>query len=313
MFTEAQNFAIVQTELDTVFFQQFEYDSSTPGIATANTGVIFKPVTTEHAAYIGEINKATGLWNKVTEVQTVPTSNPAVRNKYTIYVQDFADSIEISKDLFDDNMHGVWAEDVKQFALMARVTQDDNAFQLFRNAFTTTLTADGVSFINSAHPLIGGGTVTNVVASFNGTTALSDGAVNNAIVQLREQKNQAGVILGGVPSILLVPAKLFKQACQITDSALVADSSNNAINVYRSMYGFTVYSSPYLGAAANGSDTAWFMLTPQHSVSRLIRQGIETALRPWQYSNNRTYLYQGNFREQVFVPDYAGAVGATGL
>ncbi len=105
MFTEAQNFAIVQTELDIVFFQQFEYDSSTPGIATANTGVIFKPVTTEHAAYIGEINKATGLWNKVSEVQTVPTSNPAVRNKYTIYVQDFADSIEISKDLFDDNMH----------------------------------------------------------------------------------------------------------------------------------------------------------------------------------------------------------------
>ncbi len=308
MFTEAQNFAIVQTELDTVFFQQFEYDSSTPGIATANTGVIFKPVTTDHAAYIGEINKATGLWNKIGETQTVPTSNPAVRNKYTVYVQDFADSIEISKDLFDDNMHGVWAEDVKQFALMARVTQDQNAFALFVNAFTTTLTADGVAFISASHPLIGGGTVSNLISG-----ALSDTTVNNAIVALREQKNQAGVILGGVPSILLVPAKLFKQACQITDSALVSDSAGNAINVYRSMYGFTVYSSPYLGLAAGGSDTAWFMLTPQHSVSRLIRQGIETALRPWQYSNNRTYLYQGNFREQVYVPDYAGAVGSTGL
>ena len=44
----------------------------------------------------------------------------------------------------------------------------------------------------------------------------------------------------------------------------------------------------------------------------LIRQGIETALRPWQYSNNRSYLYQGNFRENYFVPDYAGAVGALG-
>ncbi len=72
-------------------------------------------------------------------------------------------------------------------------------------------------------------------------------------------------------------------------------------------------SSPYLGAAAGGSDTAWFMLTRNHSVSRLVRQGIETALRPWQYSNNRTYLYQGNFREEVYVPDYSGAVGSTGL
>lgn len=307
MFTEAQNFAIVQTELDTVFFQNFEYDGSIPGIATAQSGNLFKVVPTTHAAYIGEINKGTGLWRLTSETQTISTSTPAVRNKYTIYVNDFTDSIELSKDLFDDNMHGVWAEDVKQFALMARVTQDNQAFALFRNSFTTALTADGVSIVNSAHPLIGGGTVSNIISG-----ALSDTTINTAIVSLREQKNQAGVILGGVPSILLVPSKLFKLACQLTDSALVADTANNAINVYRSMYGFQVMSSPYLGAAAGGSDTAWWMLTPQHSVSRLVRQGVETALRPWQYSNNRTYLYQGNFRESVFCPDYAGLVGSLG-
>lgn len=205
-------------------------------------------------------------------------------------------------------MHNVWSEDVKNFALMARVTQDDNAFALFRNAFTTTLTADGVAFISASHPLIGGGTASNLI-----TGALSDTTLNNGIVALREQKNQAGVILGGVPTILLVPAKLFKYAMQLTESALVADNANNAMNVYRSAYGITVYTSPYLGAEAGGSDTAWFLMTPQHSVSRLVRQGIETALRPWQMSNNRTYFYQGNFREAVFVPDYAGAVGSTGV
>ena len=104
MFTEAQNFAIVQTELDTVFFQSFQYDSSTPGIATANTATIFKPVSTDHAAYIGEINKGTGLWSVIGETQTVPLQTPAVRNKYTVYVKDFAAGIEISKDLFDDKI-----------------------------------------------------------------------------------------------------------------------------------------------------------------------------------------------------------------
>lgn len=307
MFNEAQNFAIVQTELDTVYFQQFEYDSSTPGIATANTGEIFKPLTSDRAAYIGEINKATGLYSIIGETQVVPLGTPHVTNKYTIYIKDFAEGIEISKDLYDDNMHGVWAEDVRQFALMGRVTQDQYAFGLFRTAFTTTLTADGVSFINSAHPLIGGGTVDNTV-----TGALSNTTLNTAIVKLREQKNQAGVVLGGVPTILLVPPALFQLAIQITQSALISDSGNNAINVWRSAYGITVYQSPYLGAVAGGSDTAWFLLTPQHSVSRIVRQGIETALRPWQYSNNRTYFYQANFRENVFVPDYAGAVGSTG-
>ncbi len=308
MFTEAQNFAIVQTELDTVFFQTFEYDATTPGIATAMSGNLFKVVPTTHAAYIGEVNAGTGLWRLTSETQTVAQSTPAVRNKYTIYVNDYTNSIPLSKDMFDDNMHGVWSEDVKDFARKARVTQDSNAFGLFRNAFTTTLTADGVAFISAAHPLIGGGTTSNLI-----TGALSDTTVNNAIVALREQVDQTNVILGGVPSILLVPSKLFKYATQITESALVADNANNAINVYRSAYGFTVMSSPYLGAAAGGSDTAWFMLTPNHSVSRLVRQGIETALTPWQYSNNRTYNYQGNFRESYFVPDYAGAVGSTGL
>lgn len=308
MFTEAQNFAIVQTELDTVFFQVFEYDASTPGIATAQSGSLFKQTDTTHASYIGEINMGTGLWNVIGETQTVPTSTPAVRNKYTIYIKDFADSIELSKDLFDDNMHNVWSEDVRQFAMMARVTQDDNAFALFRNAFTTTLTADGIAFISASHVLIGGGTTSNLISG-----AMSDTTINNAIVALREQVNQRNVILGGVPSILLVPSKLFKYATQLTESALVADNAQNAINVYRSSYGFQVMSSPYLGAASGGSDTAWFMLTPNHSVTRVVRQGIETALRPWQYSNNRTYLYQGNFREAVFVPDYSGAVGSTGL
>lgn len=308
MFTEAQNFAIVQTELDTVFFQNFEYDATTPGIATAQSGDLFKVVPTTHAAYIGEVNKGSGLWRITGETQTVAQSTPAVRNKYTIYVNDYTDSIPLSKDLFDDNMHGVWSEDVKQFALMARITQDNQAFALFRNAFTTTLTADGVAFISASHPLIGGGTISNVISG-----ALSDTTLNTAIVALREQKNQAGVILGGVPAILLVPSKLFKYATQLTESALVADNGNNAINVYRSAYGFKVMSSPYLGAAAGGSDTAWFLLTAQHCVSRLVRQGVETALTPWQYSNNRTYNYQGNFRESVFVPDYSGSVGSTGL
>lgn len=301
MFTEAQNFAIVQTELDTVFFQAFEYDSSTPGIATANTGVIFKPLSIDRAAYIGEVNKATGLWPIIGETQVVPLTTPKVSNKYTILIKDFANGIDISKDLYDDNMHGVWAADVRDFALKARVTQDQNAFNLFNGAFTTTLTADGSAFIGT-HTLIGGGTTSNLI-----TGALSTTTLNTAIVALRKQVDQSNVILGGVPTILLVPAELFKLATEITESALVSDNGNNAINVYRSAYGFTVYSSPYLTSAS-----AWFLMTPQHSVTRVVRQGIETALRPWQYSNNRTYFYQGNFREAVFVPDYAGVVGSQG-
>ena len=306
MFTEAQNFAIVQTELDDVFKQVFDYTDSFPSMATAATPAVFKQSSTEHAAVIREVFKGSGLFPVIGETTAVPVSTPRVANKYTSYVKDFANSIEFSKDLFDDNMHGVYAKMVEDFLMTARATQDQNAFSLFNGAFTTSLTADG-NAICSTHTLIGGGTVVN-----NTTSALSTTSLNTAIVALRQQKNQAGVALGNTPNVLLVPSALFKKATEILDSALMADTANNNINVYRSAYGITLYTSIWLDASQGGSDTAWFLMSKNHAVTRTIRQGVQAVLTDWSYSNNRTYKYQANFREVVDCIDYVGIYGSTG-
>lgn len=307
MWNENQNFAVVRTELDEVFYQNFQYNDTNPGIATANTSDLFRPQTIDRQAYIEETFAGSGLFPVIGETETVPLSTPKVANKLTTPVLDFAQGIELSKDLFDDNMHGVWSKAVADLALMARISQDDNSFKWFRNAFTTSLTADGNAFC-STHTLIGGGTLSNTL----GATALSQTSLNTAIISLRQQKNQKGVIMGNAPAFLLVPSPLFKLAVQLTDSALIPGSGNNDINVYRSAYGITVYTSPYLDAVAGGSDTAWWLLSRNHSVTRLIRQGIETSLRDWTMSDNRTYFYQANFREQTYAPDYIGVIGSTG-
>lgn len=308
MFTEAQNFSIVQTELDKVFFQVFDGVATFPGIARASTAEIFKPQDTTHAAWIQSINKGSGIFPSIGETVSVPLSTPHVTNKQTTAIATFAQGINISKQLFDDNMHGVWAEDVRDFAEKALITQDYNAFGLFRNGFTTALTADGVSIFNASHPLIGGGTQSNT-----GTAALTPTSLNTALVNMLEQKDQSGVIRGNTARTLLVPPALWKHAREITDSALIADVANNNINVYRSALGITVWCSQWLGAAAGGSDTAWFLLASRHGFTRLIRQGVETALTPWQYSQNLTYFYQANFREAYFCADYAGSYGSTGV
>ncbi len=307
MFTEAQNFSIVQTELDKVFFQQFDYDETFPGVAHATTAEIFKPQETTHAAWIQSVNKGSGLFPAIGETVAVPLSTPKVTNKQTTQILTFAQGIDISKQLFDDNMHGVWAEDVRDFAIKARDTQDYTAFGLFRNGFTTALTADGSTIFSANHALIGGGVQSNA-----GTGALSPTTLNTAIVNLMEQKDQAGVIRGSSPAVLLVPPAVWKHAREITDSALIADVANNNVNVYRSALGITVWTSHWLGAAAGGSDTAWFLLARRHGFTRLIRQGLETALTDWRYSNNLTYRYQANFRENYFCADYAGSYGSTG-
>ena len=234
MFTEAQNFAIVQTELDSVFYQEFNYVNSNPVMTTCTDDRLFKQMTIDRAAYIEEVYKGGNLYAVTGETSTVQLQTPKVANKLTTYIKDFTDSRELSKDLFDDNMHGVWAATIRDMAENARISQDDNAFKLFRNAFTTTLTADGAALIAS-HTLLNGATYSNLI-----TGALSPTTLNNAIVNLAEQKNQAGVIKGQMPAVLLVPPALIKKALEYTDSALAADTANNNINVWRSAYGFTV-------------------------------------------------------------------------
>jgi hypothetical protein len=307
MWTNSQNYAIVQIELNRVFYQKFNEENGFPGNATAMNPDIFKQETTEYAAFIQEVYSGVGLYDKIGEVEVVPEANPKVANKLTTYINDYGKSVPLSKNLFDDSLHNVWSATVTDMAVKARRSQDYNAMAVYRGAFATTTIHDGSYLIAALHTLIGGGTQSNLL-----TGALSTTTLNNGIVALAEMKSQDGVIMGCVPSVLLVPPALWKHAMEITQSALIADVANNNINVYRSAFGFKVYTSPYLGAAAGGSDTAWFLLAPEHSVTRLVRQGLQTSLRDWTMSNNRTYLYQANYRESVYAVDYIGIVGSLG-
>jgi len=317
MFTETQNFSLVQTELDEVFRQNYEA-TLPPSYATAMTAEIFKVTDTTHAAYIGTIHKGPGLFSKIGEVQAVPTYTAKVANKWTVTIADFSEGIEISKNLFDDDLHGEWQSQVAELAIMARRTQDYNAFKIFRGAFTTTLSADGAALIGS-HTLIGGGTTNNEIKAADvgaATSALSTSSYNVAIKRLAEMKSQAGIPLQCVGDVLLVPPALYVAARQIAVSALVPENANNAVNIFTTDYNVKVYQSVWLGTASPdglGSDTAWFVMdSKRHAVRRFVRQGIITNLRDWGMSNNRTYFYQANFREEVFAPDYVGLVGAKG-
>ncbi len=321
MWLESQNYAIVRTELDEVFFQNFERYEDKPGYATARTGDLFKVKNTDRAFHIGEVNMGPGLFKLTSEIGTVTADTPVIKNKYTIQVNDWTNAIEPSKDFFDDEQHDVWAKDCAELALMGRATQDYYAFGIFRGAFgataitAATLTADGNNLVGS-HTLINGSTYNNQLLSTtfsNAVIALNSTGINNAIVMLNQQPNQKGITLGQQPAILLVPTPLFKTAKEETDSVLTSDSANNAVNVFRSTYGFKVYTSQFMDSVNGGSDTAWFLLSDQHSITRLVRQGMQTNLRDWSFSNNRTYFYQANYRESYYVPDYSGVIGSAGV
>lgn len=308
--TDSLNSLVVKTEIDEVFLQKFNLRDTDPMVATVTTVEIFKPATLDNAAHIEAVlSGGGGYWDEKGEEEQVELTSPRVTNKVTYYAVTFAKGIELSKEFWDDNMHGTWTKTVSAFATNARLTRERTGFGLYRNAFTTTLTADGVPFIDTAHVLIDGGTQSNQLAN---NPPLNTTAIDSGITLMGEMKSQDGVIQGSSPRVLLVPMKLAKKAMEETQSTLTSETATNAINVYSSTYGLKVFKSPYLGAAAGGSDTAWFLLGDNHAVTRYVREDISTTLVDWRFSPNDNYVYKGRYREVYGVVDYVDAVGSLG-
>jgi hypothetical protein len=306
-FNSALNPNVVKTALDDVFYQEVNGDRQ-PQLATAETAAVFKQDTADSSAVIMELFGGSGAWEQTAEEQDLPLGTPRITNQKTFSVLKYAHSVDIPKEFFDDNKHGSYEKMVRNFARRAMTTKNRNAFAVYRGAFATTLTSDGYYLCYDSHVNLNGDTVDNLI-----TAALTEESLNTAIQMLGEQKAQDGEIDGHIPSVLLVPMALYKKACEITESKLRSETADNDMNVYSDKYGIKVYTSPYLGAAAGGSDTAWFLLSDTHSVTRWVREAVNTNLVSYETSRNDVYTYKGRYREVVGAMSYEGIVGSTGL
>lgn len=297
---------LVLSGLDEVFYGKFNQIPA-PNYADVNNDMVFKQSSTDRSGIITELVKDAGMWTARTELQNLQEGNVAGGTKRTFTVAAFGQSLPISKHFFDDEQYDAVTESVRKMALKGYLTKRREAFKLWNNAFTTTLTNDGVSLVNDAHINLNGDTVDNKL-----TAALSEVSLNDAINQLLEQKDQAGDNVGFQPYCLLVPNRLYKKAVEITGSELRSNTANNDMNVYSSKYGIYVLQSNWMGAANGGSDTAWFLLSEDHTVTRWVRQDIVTDLVDYKYSDNFVYKYKAEYREVYGAPTYEGLVGSDG-
>lgn len=270
--------------------------------------MFIKQDSTTLAAVQEEVFKGTSLWDERAEEQDVQTEDPRVANKQTFSVANFDKGIDVSKNFFDDNLFSVYNRSIADMGRKANITQNNIGYGIYRNSFTTTLTASGATLVSDTHTTIGGATVDNKI-----TAALSEASLNTAIIALAEQKDQAGVVVGGTPAGLLVPPALFKKTAEILDSELRSGTANNDTNVYLTKYGIAIGTNNQLGAViTGGSDKAWWLVGDNHAVRRWVRQGIETVLVDWRFQRNNNYIYKGEYREVYGAIDYVGLIGSPG-
>jgi len=297
----------VKTALDLVFEAEYGLES-VPGYATVDTPGVFMQDSTDRAAVIVEQFMGTGYFETRDELADVPTAQAKVGNQKTFSVINYSKSVDISKNFFDDDQWSTVNRIVKNMARNARLTKSKIAFGKYYGGFATVTTNDDAYLFSDTHTTLNGDTVDNLM-----TETLTEASLNTAFNKLIEQKTQDGTLGGHVPAILLVATAGFKNAQIITKSELRSGTGNNDMNYYSQLYpGLQVFHSPFLGASYGGSDTAWYLLSSDHSMYRWVRQAVVTDLVDYKFQRNNNYIYKAEYREVVGPISYEGLVGSSG-
>jgi hypothetical protein len=306
--TSGMNPNVTKTALDTVFYQRYAKIPG-PQIAFAGDEMVFQQENSDRAAEIQEVFKGTGIWQNTPEQAEYKGDTPFVNDQITFTHAKYTSKFHITEEMMEDDLHSLVRKSIAEMGTMANVTQNKNAMGVYRNADGTTLTADAVALLSASHTNINGDTIDNTISA-----TVSVDTVEEAIKALLEQKNQAGVIVGHEAKTMLVSPDKFKEASEILESKLEANTTDNNMNVYSAKYGIVLRQSQYLGAAAGdgGKDDRWFMMGEYHSVMRFKRIPVQTRLLDGSYQENGDSVYRGRFRESYGAVTYEALVGYEG-
>lgn len=192
------------------------------------------------------------------ELEDVATDRPMQIGKVQMVVNSYGLSYEVSHELMEDDLYNVVTGPSSRFlAQSMRDAEERTAAAIWNNAFTTQQAYDGVSIVNTAHPLKGGGTYANRPAS---AQALSFTSLQASIERYLLLTNERGLRIKLNPFRLVVPVQLKWLADEILISSLKPFTAENTANVMTSgRLGLEPFAYTYLS-----STTAWFVQAREH-------------------------------------------------
>lgn len=219
----------------------------------------------------------------------------------------FALAFAITEEAEEDGLYGsLGARYSKALANSIQETKEVNGHAVFNNGFNSSFPGgDGVSLFNTAHPLFGGGTLSNKLAT---PADLSEAALEDALNQISLWTDERGLQLNIMGKTLVVPTNLRFIAWRLLQSEYrpgTGDNDINAIN-YSGMFPGGTVVSPYL------TDTdAWFILTDcDDSLKSFERKKVARGMEgDFETGNVR---YKARFRQSWGWSDWRGAFASEG-
>jgi len=217
-------------------------------------------------------------------------------------------SFEITEEAIEDNRYMSLGTKYSQaLARSMRQTKELYHGNVFNNATSASYTGgDGVALLSTAHPLMGGGTASNTLAT---AADLSESSLEQILINIRKVKDDRGLPAMIKPEALVIPPDNEYNAIRITKSDQRVDSANNDTNA---MYKKGVFRQMPM-VMTNITDTdSWFVTTN-------CKDGLKTTNRtkmviPKATVDSRTgnICYRARERYTEGWTDWRGVFGSGG-
>lgn len=312
-FNSGANANLVQTRLDSIAKEEWDYPSQ-PEEVTSDDTLFFKQESFDKGSYVHEEIEGPGQFNETAEEQDVEEASPRSGNLVTTRIRKYSRDLPIPDEVMEDAQLGAVEYEIRLLTRNAKLASTDYAFRRsYGDAFTAASgTPDGAALISNSHTALSGDTVDNLE-----TGALTAANLETVVRSLRRQRAQDGTLGGHTAAGLLVALNLHEDAFEITKSELAPGTSDNQKNYWSNVYpSMRVGTSAYLHSDYNtlntNVNTSYFVVSRHHQITRISRKSLSTKLVPPDTDRKDRWFYREKFREVVIPKTWSGAVGSNG-
>jgi len=261
---------------------------------------------------------ASGLSKLVETAEGESISYEDAKQGYDVrYIhKKFSKGIKITEEMYEDDQTNVMKKMPSALARSKVFTMEQSAADIFNHGFTAGggglaafTSGDGAALFSASHT----SSALPTLVQGNLTTAdLDEDSLEVALVTMRATKDEKGELMLVQPDVLLVAPALEKEARILVESMQRTGTANNDINPYKGKLEVVVWD--YLGTAAGGSDTAWFVLdSTQHSLNWFTRKDTGIVGPSMDDSfDNEIAKWKVSCRWSVGFSDWRGVYGSLG-
>jgi len=139
----------------------------------------------------------------------------------------------ITEEAIEDNLYdSLSARYTKALARAMAYTKQTKAAAVLNNGFDSDYPGgDGVALFSASHPLVGGGTNSNIPTT---PADLNETSLEAAVIQIAAWTDERGLLIAAKPKKLVVPPSLMFVATRLLETELRVSTADNDINAIKS-------------------------------------------------------------------------------